>query len=177
MPEANAIPHSKICEIEDFRDPDLVATIREIGGAELAVQPDFPSGREHRKTWEIAMTARAFRDHGVLGETSEILGVGAGHERTLYWLTNHARRVFATDLYLSEDSWSDVDSSHRMLSEPELFAPPPPPGWNPRRLVAQHMDALDLRYEDESFDAVFSSSSIEHFGTFSDVRRSIEEIY
>jgi hypothetical protein len=26
------------------------------------------------------------------------------------------------------------------------------------------MDALDLRYEDGTFDGIFSSSSLEHFG-------------
>src|SRR3546814_19579580 len=49
--------------------------------------------------------------------------------------------------------------------------------WNPRRLVVQHMDALDLRYEDDSFDAIFSSSSIEHFGTHADVARSIRQAH
>src|SRR5262249_30029272 len=49
--------------------------------------------------------------------------------------------------------------------------------WNPRRLVVQHMNALELNYEDECFDGIFSSSSIEHFGELPDVRRSIEEIY
>ena len=39
------------------------------------------------------------------------------------------------------------------------------------------MSGLDLRFEDESFDAIFSSSSIEHFGDFGDVRRSVEEMY
>jgi SAM-dependent methyltransferase len=38
------------------------------------------------------------------------------------------------------------------------------------------MNALDLRYEDESFDGIFSSSSIEHFGEFDDVRRSVQEM-
>ena len=39
------------------------------------------------------------------------------------------------------------------------------------------MDALQLEFEDESFDGVFSSSSIEHFGDFHDVRRGVEEIF
>ncbi len=49
--------------------------------------------------------------------------------------------------------------------------------WNPQRLVTQHMDALDLRYEDGSFDGAFSASSIEHFGTHENVRRSLEEAF
>jgi SAM-dependent methyltransferase len=39
------------------------------------------------------------------------------------------------------------------------------------------MSGLELDYDDETFDAIFSSSSIEHFGGWSDVRRSVEEIY
>jgi SAM-dependent methyltransferase len=39
------------------------------------------------------------------------------------------------------------------------------------------MDALQLDFPDESFDAIFSSSSIEHFGDFPDVRCSVEEMF
>jgi SAM-dependent methyltransferase len=39
------------------------------------------------------------------------------------------------------------------------------------------MDALDLRYEDASFDGVFSSSSIEHFGDFAAIRQSAHEMF
>ena len=49
--------------------------------------------------------------------------------------------------------------------------------WNPERLTVRHMDALALEFEDESFDAIFSSSSIEHFGDFPDVRRGVEEMF
>jgi SAM-dependent methyltransferase len=49
--------------------------------------------------------------------------------------------------------------------------------WNPRRLVVQHMDALDLRYEDETMDGLFSSSSIEHFGDLDRVRRAVSEMF
>ena len=49
--------------------------------------------------------------------------------------------------------------------------------WNPERLEVMNMSGLDLRFEDASFDAIFSSSSIEHFGDFADIRRSVEEMY
>jgi ubiquinone/menaquinone biosynthesis C-methylase UbiE len=38
------------------------------------------------------------------------------------------------------------------------------------------MDAKELEFEDGSFDAVFSLPSIEHFGTWADIRRSAREI-
>jgi SAM-dependent methyltransferase len=38
------------------------------------------------------------------------------------------------------------------------------------------MSSVDPRYEGESFGGIFSSSSIEHFGEFDDVARSVQEI-
>src|SRR5262245_39848330 len=172
MPETK-LSYCKLCELGDFRDPDLRPLIRDVNGVGND-RPSFPEGEEHRKSWEIAMSARALRDHGALREDAEILGVGAGQESTIFWLTRHIRRVFATDLYMEEDSWSETDSGAGMLTEPSWGAGP---AWNPRRLVVQHMNGLDLRYEDEAFDGIFSSGSIEHFGSLEDIRRSIEEMY
>jgi SAM-dependent methyltransferase len=60
-----------------------------------------------------------------------------------------------------------------MLTDPASQSPIP---CNPRRLVVQHMDGRYLQYEDETFDAVFSSSSIEHFGHWDDVRQAAREM-
>jgi SAM-dependent methyltransferase len=135
--------------------------------------PTFPVGREYRKYWEVAMTIRAFREFGVLDGTKEILGVGAGNEPTVFYLTRAARRVHATDLYLASGPWGE-SANASMMSDPAGHWPF---DWNPRRLVVQHMDALDLRYEDATFDGVFSSSSIEHFGDFTAVRQSAHEMF
>jgi SAM-dependent methyltransferase len=175
VPDAGAsrLGYSKLCELEDFRDPDLRTLIRDMSGVGPE-RADYPDGEEHRKPWEVAMTARALRDFGALREDAEILGVGAGTEATIFWLTRHVKRVFATDLYLTEDSWSELDSGAGMLHAPEKETTL---DWNPRRLVVQHMDALDLRYEDDSFDGIFSSGSIEHFGGLDNIRKSVEEMY
>lgn len=172
MPD-QALGYCKLCELADFRHPELRPLIRDVNGVGED-RPDFPEGEEHRKSWEIAMTARALRDHGALRDDAEILGVGAGQESTIFWLTRHVRRVFATDLYLEEDSWSETDSGPGMLVSPAWGAGQ---GWNPRRLVAQHMDGTRLNYEDDSFDGIFSSGSIEHFGSLKDIRRSVEEMF
>jgi SAM-dependent methyltransferase len=103
-----------------------------------------------------------------------VLGVGAGHEATIYWLTRKVGQVVATDLYQSEDAWSETDSSAEMLTNPGKFWDGE---WIPDRLEVRNMNALELDFPDDSFDAVFSSSSIEHFGGFQEIRRSIEEIY
>ncbi|MCP3988140.1 MAG: class I SAM-dependent methyltransferase [Actinomycetia bacterium] len=134
--------------------------------------PQFPVGREYRKHWEVAQAGRALAATGCLTPGSDILGVGAGNEPTIFWLTNYTRRVFATDLYLSE-GWEESANSSMLISpRSDWFGE-----WNPRRLVAQHMDGRDLRYEDNSFDGAFSSSSIEHFGDWADVAQAVSEVY
>ena len=99
------------------------------------------------------MAALALEEAGVLRPDAEVLGVGAGNEPTLFWLTTKVGRVFASDLYLSE-GWEESASAEMML-DPGLSWPGP---WDRRRLVVQHLDGRDLHHPDGSFDAVFSSS-------------------
>lgn len=166
--------YNKLCELEDFQREPLRGYIRDIFAHELQrFGEDFPAGREYRKYWEVAMAAWSLADLGALHPASEILGVGTGTDPTAFWLTGKTRRVFATDLYLKEGEWS-YSAAAAMLADPGRYWPGP---WNRKRLVVQHMDARELRYEDESFDGVFSASSLEHFGTPADVRRAIEEMH
>jgi SAM-dependent methyltransferase len=171
---AARLSYNKLCEIEDFEDGELRGLMRTLFSHELGrLGPDFPRGCEYRKHWEVAMTFRALQDFGVLHDDAQILGVGAGNEPTIFLLTRSAGRVFATDLYLAEGAWSEsADAS--MLVDPGKHWPSE---WNPRRLVVQHMNGLCLNYEDESFDGIFSSSSIEHFGGFEEVRRALAEMH
>jgi SAM-dependent methyltransferase len=168
--------HCKLCELADFADHELRDLIRDVYASdrEYYGDPGFPAGREYRKYWEVAMTLRAFRSLGILRDDARVLGVGAGREATIYWLTRHVGEVVAIDLYETEDAWSERDSSAEMLTDPGRYWEGE---WTPERLVVRHMNALELEFEDESFDAIFSSSSIEHFGDFPDVRRSVEEMF
>ena len=167
--------HCKLCELADFSDPELRDLIRDVYSADLReVGDDFPKGWEYRKYWEVAMTLRAFRHLGLFRDDAQVLGVGAGHEATLYWLTRVVGKVVATDLYATDDSWSQSDSGSEMLVDPGQFWDEQ---WNPERLEVKHMSGLDLQFPDESFDAIFSSSSIEHFGGWEDVRRGVEEMH
>ena len=175
MPDRD-LGQCKVCELSDFADPELSELIRDVYAADMEIfgEPGFPAGREYRKYWEVAMTLRSFARHGLLRDDARVLGVGAGHEATIYWLTRKVGRVVATDLYETEDAWSETDSGRAMLTDPGRYWEGP---WDPDRLEVRHMDALELDFEDESFDAIFSSSSIEHFGDFPEARRSVEEMF
>lgn len=169
--DQRAVPLNAVCLPEDFGA--LEEWMRHVFPWGRRVHGRrFPRGAEYRKHWEVVQAARTLAAEGVLRDDAEVLGVGAGTEPTVFWLTNHVRRVFATDLYLA-GAWEE-SANQRMLTEPGSAWEGE---WNPRRLVVQHMDALDLRYEDDSFDAIFSSSSIEHFGSHDDVARSIREAH
>jgi SAM-dependent methyltransferase len=157
--------YCKLCELEDFADPDLRRYKSQL-------VPEHERDRVHRKYWEFAQSARALVELRAVHRKADVLGVAAGAEATTFWLTNHAHRVFATDRYLEPAGW-EIDAPRSMLLTPGQHAAG---AWNPRRLVVQHMDARELQYEDASFDAVYSSGSIEHFGDHSDLGRALAEM-
>ena len=164
---------NKVCELEDFADPELVGYIREVCVHKTAHFPErYPAGYEARKDWEVAMSVRALRHFGALHPQSVLLGVAAGTEDTIFYLTRHARQVFVTDRYLGAGAWGPV-APMAMLVDPGFLAPF---DFDPNRLVVQHMDGRCLRYPDETFDGIFSSGSIEHFGELIDVAHAAYEM-
>ncbi|MFN2607039.1 MAG: methyltransferase domain-containing protein [Acidimicrobiales bacterium] len=163
---------NKACTLEDFEDPGLVAVMREVCAYKDPGLPGFPKGSEHRKDWEVAMAVRTFRELGALRPDATLLGVAAGMEDTVFYLTRHCRQVFSTDRYLSPGEWGPT-APVSMLIDPTGMAPA---DFDASRLVCQHMDARLLRYPDEFFDGVFSSSSIEHVGGMDDVANAAYEM-
>lgn len=116
----------------------------------------------HRKGFEWAQTLWGLRRLGMIREDVRCLGVGSGHETILYWLANHVGEVVATDLY--EGYWVDEGSREgdpEVLDNPAKYAPFE---YREDHLRFLRMDGRDLEFADDSFDVVFSLSSIEHFG-------------
>ena len=156
----------KLCDIRDFDDPDVRARIDDIiPGLE-------PPRHLHRKNWEYAMLTLFLEDSGLLREDTRILSVGAGHETVLFWLANRVAKVVATDIY-GEGSFSESEADRTMLTDPAPFSPYP---YRESHLEVRHMDAKQLEFPDDSFDALFTLSSIEHFGSWADIRRSAREM-
>ena len=164
---------NKTCELEDFADPELREIIREVFSYEIPkFTPDFPRGVEYRKYWEVAMTVRALRHFGLLRRGARILGVGAGTEVTSFYLTRHVGEVVATDIYEASGHWISY-APRDMLTRPEQFAPC---DFERERLTVLHMNGCDLRFPDDTFDGIYSSGSIEHFGTLQDIATSAYEM-
>ena len=136
---------------------------------------DYESmGVTSRKAWEVTMALNTLRDLGAVHDEAVILGAGAGHEATIYHLSNEVKQVVATDLYDSPGMWKGT-AQRGMLTDPAAFAPDGV-DYDLRRIVVQHMDMTDLRYPDNTFDGVFSSGSIEHVGSFDDVAKAASEL-
>ncbi|MEA2167049.1 MAG: hypothetical protein QOF76_349 [Solirubrobacteraceae bacterium] len=157
----------KFCDFADFEDPAVLETIERI------LPERDPRQFIERKVWEMAMLVLFLEDVGRLDGTAEILSVGAGNERILYWLTNHAARVVATDIY-GDGPFAGEEAAHQMLTDPGAFAPAYPVRLE--RLEPLWMDATALEFPDNSFDVVYTLSSIEHFGSMQNIARAAAEI-
>jgi len=158
--------YAKLCDLRDFEDPELVAAVTSILPERDAL------AHIERKAWEMAMLALFLEETGGLTDGTRILAVGAGDERIVFWLANRVGGVVATDIY-GEGDFAGGEGSASMLANPSAHAPFP---YREDRLEVLWMDGRKLDFPDESFDVVFSLSSIEHFGSPADIARAAAEI-
>jgi SAM-dependent methyltransferase len=134
---------------------------------------EYRKGETRRKAWELNATQSALEAAGVVREDAVILGVGVGKEPTIFHLSARGVNVIATDLYKDAGPWA-AHAPAEMLTTPGKYAPK---GWDAHdRLSVLHMDARNLDLPDASVDAVFSCSSLEHFGSWDDIARAAREI-
>jgi SAM-dependent methyltransferase len=126
----------------------------------------------HRKAWEWAQGLYALKQLGLLREDATAIGVGAGIERIMFYLTNAIQMVYATDIY-GEGDFADNTAFPEMLTDPERYAQIP---FRRDHLTVMHMDGRKLEFGDNSFDFAFSFSSIEHFGGHQAAAQAIREM-
>jgi ubiquinone/menaquinone biosynthesis C-methylase UbiE len=157
----------KLCDLRDFDDPRFLERIGDI------VPGLEPHQQVHRKLWEYAMLTLFLEEVGALDEATEALSVAAGHEEVLYWLANRIGRIVASDIY-GVGQFAHREADVTMLEDPARFAPYP---YREDHLEVVEMNALDLKFPDDSFDVVFSLSSIEHFGERKEIVRAAREMY
>ncbi len=118
------------------------------------------------------MALSVLNDLGMLDGCTTALGIASGHEHFVYRLAHYCKKVFATDLY-GMTSFSDDEGNATVLRNPKMFAPFDYPE---DKLSFKTEDALNLSFDNDSFDFCFSFSSIEHFGGEEAVRQSLEEM-
>ena len=81
---------------------------------------------------------------------SKVIDLGSGQGITsIFLVKEYGFKVYATDL------WSDPEDNKKFFNEM---------GLTEEQIVAVKMDATDLKYEKEFFDAVVSTDSYNYFG-------------
>jgi SAM-dependent methyltransferase len=153
----------KICDLPDWDAPEFMVILDEL-------RLSFGRESKHRKHWEFVQAICGLRRLGCLTPDAVALGVAVGHEHPIYYLANVIRKVVATDIYGHGD-FAPAEAPAAMLEHPEQFAPFP---YRREHLVVEYMDALDLKFPAESFDIVFSLSSVEHFGGHAASGRAVQ---
>jgi SAM-dependent methyltransferase len=164
---------NRLCNIEDWQDAQLVANIRRLLPHFVRAWPEFPKAQEHRKHWEYAHVVGGLKQLGAVQPDSWLLSVAGGHEEPAYELTNFVRWMFLVDIY-GVGGFSGAEAQETVLTNPDAFATLP---YNRNRLVVQYMNALDLRYEESTFDGVFCLSSVEHFGGFKGAVQGLRQMH
>jgi len=161
----------QLCELANpakWGNPDWMALL-----SSLVVQPADRLSM-HRKGYEFTQLLFGLTRLGLIRDDVRVLSVGAGHEAVLYWLANRVQYVVATDMYGGVwQSHGAREGDESVLEDPRQFAPFP---YREDRLVFLKMDGTALAFSDETFDVVYSLSSIEHFGGLEGASRAVDEM-
>ncbi len=163
---AKEIPLNKIPNVADIYNPewgDVLRSIKMIWGMD---ENSF-----HRKIWEFTHILFVLKKLGYLHPESEGLSIAAGREQILYYLAHKIKKIVGVDLY--EGNYIGGEDEPDIPLNPGKYAPFIYPENN---LELKKMDALNLEFENNSFDFVFSASSIEHFGFEKNIKKSISEM-
>jgi SAM-dependent methyltransferase len=158
---ANRQPYNKICDLTDWRDGKFTEYLAKLGGAHFI----------HRKAWEYANCVWGLEELGAVRQDSVALSVGAGYERPLFYFANFISKMIATDIY---DGRGGGEGNPEMLTNPEKFAYI---DYRREHLEVLQMSGLDLQFPADTFDFIFSLSSIEHFGGHENAARAMQEMY
>ncbi len=153
----------KVCDAADWFGTALGPTIT----SELREVP-----RLHSKQWEFAMKFNLLREAGVLHADASGLSLGTGRESLIYAIANHVKHVWATDLYTQDAIWADA----RTVDIDAFIRGAPPFSTRVDRISAKNMDMRQIEFEDNSFDFAYSSSAVEHIGSWHDFRCHLSEV-
>lgn len=162
------MPLSEVVNVARWTEPDWLrfhhdlATYTAVDG-HCFHNPNKPLNELVRKGWEWTQCIYGFNELAVLRSDACALGIGAGREPVIFWLSDRIAQVVATDLYGNE-TWSTnvaAEASAEVLSNSAKFCPRP---FDANKVRFEIADGTQLPYADNSFDLIWSLSSIEHFG-------------
>lgn len=174
------MPLSEVINVGRWSEPDWLrfhhdlATYTAVDG-HCFHNSDKPANELVRKGWEWTQCIYGLAQLGVIRPDARALGVGAGREPVIFWLSDRVGEVIATDLYGNEE-WSNnaaSEASSEVVTNPERFCPRP---FDSNKVKFEVADGTKLPYKDESFDLVWSLSSVEHFGGHAAASMAVREM-
>lgn len=125
-----------------------------------------------RKWWEWEYIAHQAEIYGCLRSDKTALGLGVGAEALIFFFAKYCGKVIATDLYSGSTAWREArydDFAREILSQSPIEI-------DESRITITNADMRDIPLDESSVDLVWSTSSIEHVPTFSDVLRTFSEM-
>ena len=178
---------NRLCYIEDWNNDEFKKILNELQNpthktyiqkkdwktSDKKIPLMRKPGLIHRKDWEWTLGIIGMKRFNKLNDKCTAIGIGSGREEVLFYLANHLKHVYATDIY-DLKKWDNVAHSD-FPDNPKKYAPFP---YKEDALTVLRMDGTRLEFPSETFDIAFSFSSIEHFGgkDHSGALRSMKEI-
>ncbi|MCC6933572.1 MAG: class I SAM-dependent methyltransferase [Deltaproteobacteria bacterium] len=163
QPKIRQYPCATLCDISDFLVPRNSAYLK-------ICKPGFTLSTKRRQ-WEWNFIAESAENLGLLDGTKIVMGVGTGNEPLLFFFARTCADVLGSDLYSADTDWSVARfEKHEQIYNSAPFDFPK------ERLHFVNADMRKLPVEDNSYDFVWSTSTIEHPASAREVYMAIQEM-
>ncbi len=156
---------NKLFDYEDFSDVEFIKAQEEFGE-----KTSFT-----RKAWEFVIMSYGLGKLGCFSNNNIALGLGCLKENLIYFYANRFKHVCATDVayYVKGDKnfipWGGESYELSEVYESNI-------SYDRNKLTVLPMDMCRLGFSDETFDVVWSSSSVEHVGDLDDILTCFKEM-
>ena len=156
---------NKLFDYDDFNNAEF-----------SKVQEEFmEAGNYRRKSWEFTIMSYGLDKLGCFSGTKVALGLGCLRESLIYLYTNRFKHTYATDVaYYPEGGTCPKRWGSEGYTVDEVYESTIP--YDKSKLTVLYMDMRNLDFEDETFDVIWCSSSVEHVGDLSEVLTCFKEV-
>jgi len=140
--------HSKcgLASKEELESPEFQELINKVKSFKISGMPNSGWDSHWSRRWEFPTVLNALIQHHQHTPLSQVMESGCGMTQVPFWLANFGINVKGVDLQENlKPSWEKINT-------------------NPGRSEFIKGDMLDLPFENNSFDASYSISAIEHTG-------------
>ena len=136
-----------------WKDPEFISYAQELHLV------NAQSGIRNRLDWQKVMVLKVLNEKRLINPGSMILNIAGGTDVINYYLASRINKLITIDLY--DNSWESCPKD--MVTNPWKY---PPFDYKRENLIAMNMDARNLLFERDTFDAVIIIDSLNYMGDF-----------